>query len=179
MANDKSKPGRKGVAARPKTGKAQQAVTASAKARAPRSLSPFEEMDVLFDRLSRGLMSRMGFPALGDMGWPFQAHAPKVDVIDRGKEILVRAEIPGVTKDDLHISLTDQTVTIRGETHKESKEEHGDYFRREIASGSFQRTLALPVEVVGDQASASFRDGVLELVLPKVERAPSRKVRID
>jgi HSP20 family molecular chaperone IbpA len=105
------------------------------------------------------------------MGWPFQAHAPKVDVIDRGRELLVRAEIPGVTRDELQLSLTDRTVTIRGETHKESKEEKGDYFRREIASGSFQRTLALPCDVAGDHAKATFKDGVLELVLPKVGKS--------
>jgi HSP20 family protein len=178
MATGKSSDSRKGSAAKA-AAKAKAPAKPPAKAPAPRALSPFEEMDVLFDRLSRGLMSRMGFPALGDMGWPFQAHAPKVDVIDRGQELLVRAEIPGVTRDELHISLTDQTVTIRGETHKESKEEKGDYFRREIASGSFQRTLALPCDVAGDQAKASFKDGVLELVLPKVEKSGSRKIRID
>ncbi|MBK6286950.1 MAG: Hsp20/alpha crystallin family protein [Gammaproteobacteria bacterium] len=144
-----------------------------------RALTPFEEMDVLFDRLSRGLMSRMGFPALGEAGWPFQAHAPKVDVIDRGKDLLVRAEIPGISKEDLSISLGDQTVTIRGETRKETKEEKGDYFRREISSGSFQRTLALPSAVAGDQAKASFNNGVLELVLPKIENAGARKLNID
>ena len=134
---------------------------------------------MLFDRLSRGLMSRMGFPALGEAGWPFQAHAPKVDVIDRGKDLLVRAEIPGISKEDLSISLGDQTVTIRGETRKETKEEKGDYFRREISSGSFQRTLALPSAVAGDQAKASFNNGVLELVLPKIENAGARKLNID
>ena len=178
MATGKSSGNRKGPAAKA-AAKAKTPARPPAKAPARRALSPFEEMDVLFDRLSRGLMSRMGFPALGDVGWPFQAHAPKVDVIDRGQELLVRAEIPGVTRDELHISLTDQTVTIRGETHKESKEEKGDYFRREIASGTFQRTLALPCDVAGDQAKASFRDGVLELVLPKAEKSGSRKIRID
>jgi HSP20 family protein len=178
MAAERSGAGRKGAAAKGRsTGKSP--AKPPAKAVPSRALSPFEEMDLLFDRLSRGLMSRMGFPALGDTGWPFQAHAPRVDVIDRGKDLLLRAEIPGVKKEDLHISLTEQTVTIRGETHKESKEERGDYFRREIASGSFQRTLALPVEVVGDQAKASFKDGVLEVVLPKVEKPSARKVRID
>jgi len=144
-----------------------------------KALSPFEEMDALFDRLSRGLMARMGFPALGELGWPAQLHAPRVDVLDRGKDLLVRAEIPGMNKDDLHISLTDQTVTIRGESHKESKDEKGDYFRREISRGEFQRTLALPVEVQGDKASASFKDGVLELVLPKSDKPASRKILID
>ena len=144
-----------------------------------RALSPFEEMDLLFDRLSRGLMSRMGFPALGDIGWPFQAHAPRVDVIERDKDVLIHAEIPGVAKEDLSISVTDNSVTIRGDTHKESREEHGDYFRREISRGSFQRTLALPAEVAGDKAKASFKDGVLELTLPKLEKSSRRKIQID
>lgn len=174
MATGKTSDKRKGSAL-----KAAPGAKVPVKAAAPRALSPFEEMDVLFDRLSRGLMSRMGFPALGDMGWPFQAHAPRVDVIDRGQELLVRAEIPGVTRDELQLSLTDRTVTIRGETHKESREEKGDYFRREIASGAFQRTLALPCDVAGDHAKATFKDGVLELVLPKVGKSDSRKIRID
>lgn len=179
MATGKSNQGRKSAAAKPKSVKSSKAVSASKKGREPQALTPFEEMDVLFDRLSRGLMSRMGFPALGNVGWPFQAHAPKVDVIDREGEILVRAEVPGVTKEDLQVSLTDQTVTIRGETHKETREEDGDYFRREITTGSFQRTVSLPGEIRADQAKASFRDGVLELVIPKTARSDSKKVRID
>ena len=87
MATGKTSDKRKGSAV-----KAATRAKAPVKATAPPALSPFEEMDVLFDRLSRGLMSRMGFPALGEIGWPFQAHAPKVDVIDRGQELLVRAE---------------------------------------------------------------------------------------
>ena len=97
----------------------------------------------------------------------------------RDRDLLVRAEIPGISKEDLSISLGDQTVTIRGETRKETKEEKGDYFRREISSGSFQRTLALPSAVAGDQAKASFNNGVLELVLPKIENAGARKLNID
>jgi HSP20 family protein len=142
-------------------------------------LSPFEEMDLLFDRLSRGLLSRIGLPALGEQGWPALLNAPKVDLVDRGKELLLRAEIPGVAKDDIRISLSEHSVTIRGETHKETKEEKGDYHRREISRGSFQRTLALPAEVAGDKAKASFKDGVLELVLPKVERAAARTIRVE
>lgn len=179
MATSKSNQGCKSAAAKPKAVKSRKAVSTSKKESESKALTPFEEMDVLFDRLSRGLMSRMGFPALGSMGWPLQAHAPKVDVIDREGEILVRAEVPGVTKDDLQVSLTDQTVTIRGETHKETKEEDGDYFRREITTGSFQRTVSLPGEIRADQAKASFRDGVLELVIPKTAKPDAKKVRID
>lgn len=163
-----------------KAGKPQkkQAVATERKEQS-RALSPFEEMDVLFERLSRGLMSRMGFPALGDIGWPFQAHAPRVDVIDREKDVVIRAEIPGVSKEDVSVSVTDNSVTIRGETHKETKGERGDYFHREISRGTFQRTLALPADVAGDKAKASFRDGVLELTLPKREKSSRRKIQID
>jgi HSP20 family protein len=152
---------------------------AKREAAAPPALSPFEEMDLLFDRLSHRLMSRMGFPALADVGWPFGAHAPRVDLVDRGKELLLRAEIPGVAKENLSISLIDGSVTIRGETHKETRDEKGDYHRREISSGSFQRTIRLPVEVEGDKAKASFKDGVLELVLPKARESTGRRISID
>lgn len=134
---------------------------------------------MLFDRLSHGLMSRMGFPAFGEMGWPFQAHAPRVDMVDRGKDILIRAEMPGVRKQDLQIALTDNAVTIRSDTHKEAREEKGEYFRREISHGSFQRTLVLPTAVAGDAAKASFKDGVLELVLPKMDKPAGRKITIE
>ena len=98
MATGKTSDKRKGSAV-----KAATRAKAPVKATAPPALSPFEEMDVLFDRLSRGLMSRMGFPALGEIGWPFQAHAPKVDVIDfigtwvaalRERGVITAAEIP-------------------------------------------------------------------------------------
>ena len=155
------------------------AKTAKAVRPASRALSSLEDMDLLFDRLSRGLMSRMGFPALADAGWPFGAHAPRVDLVDRGTELVLRAEIPGISREDLHITLNDGVVTIRGETHKETRDEKGDYHRREISRGSFQRSIPLPVEVAGDRAKASFKDGVLELVLPKVGKSGSRKIRID
>lgn len=183
MAASKSNESDKKVAV--KVGKGDKSTrVATSKRKSPketesRAHGAFEEMDVLFDRLSRGLMTRMGFPALGEIGWPFQTNAPKVDVIDRDNEILVRAELPGMSKDDLDVSLTDRAVTIRGETHKETTEEEGDYFRREISSGSFQRTVSLPAEVAGDRAKATFQDGVLELLMPKTKQSSKRKLRIE
>lgn len=104
---------------------------------------------------------------------------PKVDVIDRDDEVVVRAEIPGVAKDDLDISVTDNTVTIKGETKRESKEEKGDYYRCEISRGTFARTLPLPANVDSDSAKAKFEDGVLELTIPKVEKAKRRTIKVD
>lgn len=143
------------------------------------SLSPFEEMDLLFDRLSRNFLQRWNWPRLGDLEFPFELKAPKVDVIDRSKEVVIRAEIPGVDKDDLEVSVTENSLTIKGQTRREVDKEEGDYHRREISTGSFQRTLALPMDVEAEKCKASFKDGLLELVFPKTPAKSSRKVDLD
>jgi HSP20 family protein len=147
-----------------------------------RALSPAEEMDRWFENFfPRGWMRpfRMEWPSWGELAAPLEARMPKVDVIDRDDEVLVRAEIPGVAKDDLDISVTDNTVTIKGETKRETKEEKGDYYRCEISHGTFARTLTLPANVDSDNAKAKFEDGVLELTIPKVEKAKRRTIKVD
>jgi HSP20 family protein len=104
---------------------------------------------------------------------------PRVDIIDRDKEIVVHAELPGVEKKDLDVTLTDTSVTIKGETRKESKEEKGDYYRCEISRGAFARSVALPAEVESANAKAQFKDGVLELTLPKKAVSKRRSIHID
>lgn len=146
-----------------------------------RALSPFDEMDRMFDGLLRGGWMRpwqwdwSNMPEMKAMG----AKPPKVDVIDRETDVLVRAEVPGVDKKDLDISVTDNTVTIKGSTRHEEKEERGDYYRREIATGSFSRSLALPAEVDGSRAKADFKDGMLELTLPKAEKTKRHSIRVE
>ncbi len=147
-----------------------------------RALSPFEEMDRLFESvLPRGWMRpfRMEWPRWGELAAPFEGRMPKVDVIDRDEEVVVRAEVPGVEKEDLDVSVSDNAVTIKGQTKREEKEEKGDYYRCEISRGAFTRTVMLPGVVDADKAKAQFKDGVLELTLPKVEEAKRRTVRID
>lgn len=145
-----------------------------------RTVSPFEEMDRFFDSLfPRGWMRplRWDWPAWPSM--PFEGKMPRVDVIERDDEVVVRAELPGVDKKDLDVSMTDQTVTIKGSTSQEEKEEKGEYYRCEISRGSFSRTVTLPAEVDGAKAKARFKDGVLELVAPKVEKAKRRSIKVD
>ena len=108
-----------------------------------------------------------------------QLKTPKVDIIDRDKEILVRAEIPGVKKEDLDISLTDTAITIKGSTREEKKEEKDDYFREETMKGSFSRTLALPAQVDGSKARSTFKDGMLEVTVPKHEQVKRHKVKVS
>jgi HSP20 family protein len=89
------------------------------------------------------------------------------------------AEIPGVEKKDLDVSLSDSVVTIKGSTSHEGKEEKGDYHRSEISSGSFFRTLTLPADVDGAKAKATFKNGVLELVLPKLAYSRRRSILVE
>lgn len=151
------------------------------KAEPKRALSPFEEMDRLFeDYFSRGWMRpfRWEWPSLGEMAKPFEGKMPKVDVIERDDEVVVKAELPGVDKKDLDVSVTENSVTIKGTTSHEEKEEKGDYYRCEISRGAYTRTVSLPSYVDADKAKASFKDGVLELKLPKVEKSKRRSIEI-
>jgi HSP20 family protein len=153
------------------------------KAPPARALTPFEEMDRMMDRMFEGFMPR-GWMRPWRFEWPAmpelaEIRMPSVDVVDRENEVLVRAEIPGVDKKDLDVTVTENTVTIKGSSKREEKEEKGDYYRCEISRGAFARTLTLPATVDSDRAKASFKDGVLELTLPKIEKSRRRNVTIE
>ena len=154
------------------------------------SLVKHKDTDITSNQHSRGLnifdeMERM-FEGFSPMEWrrneistTFETNIPKVDVIDRDDEIVVKAMLPGVEKKDIEISMTKNTVTISGKTHHEEKEEKGDYYRCEISKGSYMRTLSLPENVNEDKAKAKFKDGVLELTIPKMEVSHRRTVKVD
>ena len=154
--------------------------------RVPRTtgeLSPFEEMDRAFDTLfHRGWMRPFHemFPE-----WPvfghreFELQMPRVDVIDREKEILVRAELPGVEKKDLEVNLSGQLLTIKGESHREEKESEGEFFRSEISRGAFRRTIRLPEEVEEKGVKAEFKDGMLEVRMPKAHKVERHQIPVE
>ena len=104
-----------------------------------------------------------------------------MNVQDREADIRITAELPGVGKDDVDVSVSDNAVTIKASTReeKEAGEPEGEFFRREIASGSFSRTVPLPGDVDADKAKASFNDGILELTLPKVEGSRRRQIPVE
>lgn len=151
------------------------------KAAPTRAMSPFEEMDRMFDQFfRRGWLRpwRTEWPAFPEIAMP-EMKVPKVDVIDRENEVVVKAEVAGVEKKDLDISVGEDSVTIKGSTRHEEKEEKGDYYRCEISRGSFSRTVALPASVDGSKTKAEFKDGVLTLTIPKVEQAKRHTVKVD
>jgi HSP20 family protein len=147
-----------------------------------REFDVFRDMERAFDDfLSRGWLRpwRFDWPSLGEARRTLEGRAPSVDVIDGDREVIVRAELPGVDKKDVEVTAADDSVTIRGSSRREEKEEKGDYYRHEIVRGSFSRTVALPAAVDGGKARASFKDGILELVLPKIEERKRRTIAIE
>src|SRR3989304_789857 len=120
-----------------------------------------------FDRMFDDFFGRRWMRPAG-WGRPFgeMVALPSGDVIDRDDEVVVRAEVPGYKKEDIEISVSDSSLTIKGEMKAEEKEEKGDYYRCEISHGAFTRTVALPAEVDDSKAKAPMEDGMLELTLP-------------
>ena len=152
------------------------------KAAPRRMLAPFEEMERLFERiLPRGWLRPMAWesPLLSEFAEPFQIGIPRVDVLDGEDNVVIRAEVPGVDKKDLEVSVNDTSVAIKGKVMREAKEEKGDYYRCEIGSGEFSRTVALPCAIDASKARAQLKDGMLELTLPKVEKAKRQAIKID
>lgn len=147
-----------------------------------RALSPFEEMERLFEGFMSGHLLRpfrWDWPSWGEPMSLLENRLPRVDIIDRDDEIVLRAEMPGVEKKDLDVSLTDNTVTIKGRTYQEQREEQGNYYRSEMSRGAFARTVTLPGDVEGAKAKATFKDGVLELSLPKTETSKRRSITVE
>ena len=105
--------------------------------------------------------------------------SPLVDVIDKKDSILVKAELPGVDKKDVKISLSENTLTIRGERKEEKEIKKEDYYCCERAFGTYSRTIALPVEVDKTKAKATFKNGILEITLPKIEETKTKEIEIQ
>lgn len=146
--------------------------------------TPLDEVERLFDRLMpRSWMRPMtwNWPLWGNnIEEQFQnIRVPQMDVIDRDKEILIRVEVPGVEKKEIDISVTDNALSIKGNTRREVSEEKDDYYRCEISQGNFSRSITLPSGVDSSKISASLKDGVLEVNLPKTEDVQRRSVEIS
>lgn len=146
----------------------------------PQSQSLLPDVDRLWD----SFMERFGFGT----PWPFQlsdqrmmalGQRPRVDIIENPDDIVVTAEIPGVRREDLDISMTNEMLTVRGEQSRESEREQGGYHRREIMRGSFVRQVRLPCPVDTERATADYRDGMLTVTMPKAAQARSRKIPLS
>lgn len=91
---------------------------------------------------------------------------------------MVKAELLGMKKEDIDVSLTDNTITVSGEKRKEEKVEKKDYYRLERSYGSFSRSFSLPAEVRTEKVTAKFKDGILEIRIPKTEEAKKKEKKV-
>ncbi|MGE0621910.1 MAG: Hsp20/alpha crystallin family protein [Pseudomonadales bacterium] len=140
------------------------------------------EVERAFERFfSRGwLPSLREFPShLPMLKESFEGRMPKVDVIDKDEELVVEAELPGVRKSDIDVSLGDDSITIKASTYRKEEETEGEYQRREISRGLFSRTITLPGTVDPEKATASFEDGLLKVTLPKTDRSKRQSIPIS
>jgi HSP20 family protein len=127
---------------------------------------------------------RMPFSILGLPSLKFPATEelrPSVDIFEEKNDVVVKAELPGIKKEDIDVTLTDDTISIAGEKKKEEKVEKKNYYRWECSHGSFVRTFTLPAEVQTDKAKTHFKDGILEIRIPKTEEAikKEKKLKIE
>jgi HSP20 family protein len=143
------------------------------------TVSPFawlDDMDRWFDTLRRSFEERFWGAPLGR--WSdsdLRVHEPLVDLTDKGSEFVVRAELPGVAKEDVDLTVTADGIEIRAETNRSREEKEKNYEYRERTYQALQRVLSFPEEVKADLAAATLKDGVLEVRIPKKEPATGPK----
>jgi HSP20 family protein len=137
---------------------------------------PFEfdrirkEMDRLWDSFLEGRHIRK---SEDDREW-----LPSVDVSETKNDLVVRAELPGLESKDIDISMNNGYLTIKGEKKNEREEKDENYHLIERSYGSFSRSVRLPKEVLSDKITASFKNGILKITLPKSEEAKKKEIKI-
>lgn len=147
--------------------------------------SPFGLMRVLMEDLDRMLGGFGPSPMIGNSESGRSGSSrdlplvPPVEVIERNGELVIRADLPGTNKDQIEIEIDDNQLVITAERLEERDERESNYLHRERRYGRFQRAFALPAGVQADQATAEFRDGVLEIRMPAPRRAKPRSLQIS
>ena len=139
-----------------------------------------DEVDRMFDEF--GLGRGWGFGRNVGRSTPAGQSAtwtPRIDVSQRSNELVVRADLPGMNKDDVKVDVTDDAIVIQGERRREHEEEKGGIYRSERSYGSFYRAIPLPEGAITDQAKATFKDGVLEITMPAPPEQVTRGRRIE
>lgn len=148
----------------------------------PRTVWPFGRgMEDVFDTFFRSpLAEPFGFrrPVFRELE-ALDVGLPAIDLIDREGELVVRAELPGVKKDDIDLTLTDDSLAIVVEREAKSEQKEDRFYRAELSRESMARTIYFPVEVDSNKAKAHLEDGILEIIVPKLTKAKRRTVKVQ
>lgn len=139
-----------------------------------------QEMDRLFRDFWREPRFSFGWPeALRLRNEEMALQVPAVEIYDEKEDVVIKAELPGMKKEDLEINLAGDILTIKGEKKKEEEVKQKDYYYSERSFGAFERSIDIPQKVVPEKVRASFKDGVLEVRLQKSEDAKKKEIKIN
>lgn len=134
--------------------------------------NPFKEVD----NIGREMLNFFERSPFGFLG---RITSPRVDVYQTEKDIIVKAEIPGVSKEDLNIYVDENSIRLSGQTRRSNEFKDEQVYRSERFYGSFSRTIPLPVEIKSNETKAEYKDGILTITAPKVEPTKIKGKRID
>ncbi len=138
---------------------------------------PFRDLISLREAMDRLFEESFIRPRAGWLA-PLGAEALAVDMYETDQDVVVKSSVAGVKPEDIDITITGDTLTIKGETKAEEKIERENYVRQERRYGAFSRSLTLPTTIVAEQAKAEFENGVLTLTLPKAEEVKPKTIKV-
>jgi HSP20 family protein len=140
---------------------------------------PVRELNTIQSEMNRLFNTFFDASAPGNGQTPTRRWIPAMDLVENDDELVLRADLPGLTEDDVKIEVEDNVLTVSGQRKAEHEERKDGYFRVERAFGSFHRSLTLPEGVDPEKVTANFDRGVLEVRIPKPEQRKPRKVTIS
>ena len=140
--------------------------------------SPFRQLSTLRDEIDRLFESPLNLLTTSSQqflnGW-----LPAVDLYEDNDHYMLRAELPGMRKEDIDISLHGDVLTLSGERKEDERLVKAQVFRSERCQGKFQRTFTLPMQIAADKVQASYKDGILSVTLPKAEEAKPKQISVN
>lgn len=130
-------------------------------------MEPFDDMDRFMRRFGENDISSL-----------MNAFTPAVNVYETKKEVVVETPLAGVKPEDVSISIVNDILTIKGKSEKKTEVDEKNYYRREVQTGSFYRTVSLPSHVAGEKTKATSEDGMLKIVIPKVKAKEAKEIKV-
>jgi HSP20 family protein len=140
--------------------------------------NPARDLLSMRDDMNRLFSEFFGRTEGQEGSWMSGTWAPPVDIHETDDALVLQAELPGFSKEDVNVELKDNSLTLKGQRQDEKEVEEEQYHRRERTYGGFQRTFMLPATVDSEKVTATYKDGVLELRLPKRETAKAKRIAI-
>jgi HSP20 family protein len=140
---------------------------------------PFRDLESIQNEMNRMFDSSLVKWGDRDTSLLEGAWSPAVDIYDSKDTVMVKADIPGMSKDDIDVSVHNDILTIKGEKNHEKEIKEKDFVRTERFYGSFQRAIRLPAGIDAAKVGANYKNGVLEIILPKKEESKPKQLKID